>query len=266
MALQICLVLVSWTLHPLDSALGIRKVNDRLWQLEDSVASLAGTDWTVDVARPGNGLRGESLGGASAAVLAVGPSRPQAEPLELAEVYTRGSDLVASYAPTKNFPFRTELYWRAEQIQPASDGSNDGNAARLTLIASVETDLLDTWPLLSVCSRLEAAAQPLAASETGTLAPAEESNASSVLIAGDGVAWFEAVHPSDRSEAMLDCEPDAGGSTSHWRLFSQFLEKGVIRRARVAAALLPSGEMADSIEKAADCYRAFAVAEPPLTV
>lgn len=230
-----------------------------VWQLEGSTATLGGTDWSVDTARPGNGLRGRSLGGESAAVLAIGPSRPEAEPLQLAEVYTRGVDLIADYAPTENFPFHTELYWRAERTATNA-------ATRLTLIVSVRTDLLDTWPLLSVCSRLEGSAHPLSADDSGVMSSVDETRATAVLVTGNNLSWFEAVHPSDRTEALLDCEPDGGGSTSHWRLFSQFLEKGVIRRARVTAALLSAAEAEGSLAQAAELHRLFAEAEPPLTV
>jgi hypothetical protein len=47
-----------------------------------------------------------------------------------------------------------------------------------------------------------------------------------------------------------------------WRLFSEFLEKGVIRRARVHAAILPRQ---NDLEIAAACCAAIDRLELPLT-
>jgi hypothetical protein len=52
------------------------------------------------------------------------------------------------------------------------------------------------------------------------------------------------------------------GSALEWRLFGEFLEKGVIRRARLHAAVLPRE---NDIETAAACCAAIDSLELPLT-
>ncbi|MEM6798117.1 MAG: hypothetical protein AAF589_01260, partial [Planctomycetota bacterium] len=81
---------------------------------------------------------------------------------------------------------------------------------------------------------------------------------------GPNQAWFEAVHPTDASEAISEFAGNDEDALVHrWRLFSRFLEKGVIRRARLLAALLPSE---DAQAASREAYQAFRNAMPPLTV
>jgi hypothetical protein len=54
----------------------------------------------------------------------------------------------------------------------------------------------------------------------------------------------------------------ADGSTLEWRLFAEFLEKGVIRRARLHAAIVPRES---DINVAAACCAAIDKLELPLT-
>lgn len=237
-------------------------MNTPAWQIRDSIARLVETGASIDLSKPSAGVTG--LPGIDGAVLGVRPTATivgegaPAEELAFVDAYPRGEDLVAHYGPTASFPFRTEVYWRA-----CADA--DPSRTRLSLIVSVETDLLDTQPELTVVSRLaERAVEPLT-SVDGGLATSSAESASAVLLnsSADDSAWLEAVHPSDAVEATLEAEQESSGlAVIQWRLFSRFLEKGVIRRARLAACPLPEGELPE----ATAFYRGFASQPPPLTV
>src|SRR4051794_6716645 len=62
-------------------------------------------------------------------------------PLRAADVYIRGDDLVASYEPAADWPFSPQLYWQSGPLRQL-----DGVCASLSLLVSVQTQLLDTFP------------------------------------------------------------------------------------------------------------------------
>lgn len=283
------------------------------WQLEANQATLAGLGATLRLDRPEEGIQqipgvGGSVtrGGGSAGVRATNPGapgllclRPTSAPgarLALKDAYTRGSDLVACYAPSEGFPYETEVYWRVERVDAAR------GTLLLTLILSVETQLLDSRPAVTVSSHIAATHAATHAADAGLAAdagravaevvgglqPRVSPDGGSILTplpaaGGDSVgdtprAWLEAVHPSDQAEAQLETLPLAGAADTQagaaadtnastaghrWRLFERFLEKGVIRRARLSAALVAGDQIA---EQAAQLREEFGRQEPPLTV
>lgn len=227
------------------------------WKLAGSIATLQADDAidppTIDLAQPSTGILGWVDPATSVLGLSplTGPDGAAAGELLLADAYLRGRDLIAHYEPTEAFPFRTELYWR----RPPADAPAEG----LTLIVSVETDLLDTRPTLLVHS-----SPPGDAIKTYDDQGALASPGAAVAAVATGAhrAWCETLHPSDRSEATLELDAPANGRVGiRWRLFSRFLEKGVIRRARLAATLLPADESAARQR----FTESFAAQAPPLT-
>jgi hypothetical protein len=75
------------------------------------------------------------------------------------------------------------------------------------------------------------------------------------------LSYIEIVLQSDVH--AIEFEPTAAeGCFLKWRLFSEFLEKGVIRRARVHAVLLPH---AGDTELAIECCLAAGDSPLPLT-
>ena len=255
-------------------------MNTTAWRLDGHLATLASHGGSINLARPEQGLTG--LAAIDGKLLGIRPAIDGADTLQLEDAYARGNDLVAHFKPTDSFPFRTEVYWR---VEPTDSSASE---LRLSLIVSVQTDLLDTQPLLDIVSTLNVSTinstqttllSPFAdgaGSADGTgdwqvvpdSQPNTQAQALLVELPQQAGAWFEAIHPSDRSEALLACQttelPTGGPATQvQWRLFSHFLEKGVIRRARVTAALLAAKS---AREQAATYYQAFAQQAPPLTV
>ncbi|MGL4512573.1 MAG: hypothetical protein ACRCT8_05735 [Lacipirellulaceae bacterium] len=163
-----------------------------------AVLSLDGFSAELDAAAPQGGLGAVTLGGVgtSGRLMRVAHGVFAEELIAPpSETYVRGDDYVSTHAATAAFPFRTQLYWSAEAL---------GGAVIVTLTVSLQTDLLDTAPRVSLVSSIDG---PLA-------------------VVG-------ACHPTDAAEttsgpARLVFEPP-------------FLEKGVIRRFR-AAAVLTNGQ------------------------
>ncbi len=102
---------------------------------------------------------------------------------------------------------------------------------------------------------------PLPPSAPLRLSPADGPGCVLWRLPGEELSYVEMISPGDfhDDEAALDAA--AHGSRLRHRLFPQSLEKGVLLRARVRGAFLPR---ADDCSRAAACYAAFAVAEPPL--
>ena len=237
------------------------------WQLVGSEATLADHGLKVDVALPSMGVRASQgtqfaepthgLTESTGVLLGITPARGDGE-LMLDDVYIRGADLVARYQPTSDFPFRTEVYWRWHAAPTAG----------FSIIISVETDLLDTYPEVIVRSRIDCDSLQTFVANTDApnkqFQPSQADQADAVLFASQP-AWLQAIHPSDWAEAVYFPETTAESTAPAfaWSLFSQFLEKGVIRRARLAAFLL--GDGADHAAASA-AYANFASQPPPLTV
>jgi hypothetical protein len=82
----------------------------------------------------------------------------------------------------------------------------------------------------------------------------------------DATSYVEMIHPADEAGGMLSVggmsgEPDHTTCTLH-TLFASPLEKGVILRARLRGVFLPRER---DTELAAEAYRQFLAAPPPLT-
>jgi hypothetical protein len=171
-------------------------------------------------------------------------------PLRLQDYYVRGADLVACYEELGR-DVRVQVYWRAmSDTTPAIAG--------LELIVSVQTDSLSSDPRLGIGSRIPAGEVLRLSDQTllHRLAPGSHS-------------YVQMIDSGDCSQLEVEQLPTAGdaaaGSTvhSHFRLFDDRLEKGVIRRARMRGVFVPGqGDTA----AAAQCLREFARSELPLTV
>ncbi len=153
----------------------------------------------------------------------------------LTETYVRDDDLVASYAPTQEFPFFTQLCWR---LRPPNASSTSRFA--MSLLISMRTDLLDTHPEIEVLTQSRPN-QSLAAT----------------WLAGAPIYWGainEAVTLIDFAAAE-DCKEQNLVTTKSQtdvlqrKLFAQFLEKGVLRRARLFAAIAPASTTEQQVVK-----------------
>jgi len=187
-------------------------------------------------------------------------------PLALADAYTRGDDLVATYQPTNVWPYSPQLYWRIDSMAVEEVRSS------LSLWISVQTHLLDTWPTVYVGSQL-------ASSEVIRLVPA--GNLTIPCLSSDREQWLQPAgdyccilcrledHPWTYVEMMpaSDCRQfrvwhsDDGIGYTEWQLFGEFLEKGVIRRARVETLLVPRE---NDVALATACCAVLSRRPPPL--
>lgn len=230
--------------------------NSSPWQLDGHHASLDlhGLVGQLDLDQPHRGLFDLAVnnGALSGDLWGWFPTDHPSDQLACDDAYIRGDDLVVSYLPSEAFPFHTEFYWRANRDNPSQ-------SPQVSLIVSIETMLLDTMPEVTITSTIKSDSTT-AASEALTFAvPNEVTDPIAVLQTLSTVAGnlFQMVHPTDRPQGEVDAEGNA-----HWRLFAHFLEKGVIRRARLNAQFLPSK---NANELCLSAYQEFASEELPLT-
>lgn len=184
----------------------------------------------------GAGLVGLSHGDDLLAKRVFRATTPDGHLPHAAESYVRGADHVSTHAPDNAFPFRTQLSWTGAPLGP-------GSAVVLTV--SLQTDLLDTRPQLAF--HTVAAAESAEAAFGGFRA---------ATIGGQTLLLVP--HPADASETKpLRTEAGLG-----LQLSPPFLEKGVIRRLRLAAIALPAGATEADVQHA---LAGFATLPLPLT-
>lgn len=225
----------------------------------------------VDVSQPQLGVHGLRLHAQSISghLLSLKPSEVAAWPATLADAYIRGGDLVATYEPTKDWPYAPTIYWRAEQA-----AAGHGALAALSLLVSIQTNLLDTHPQVHVATELPAeevlqlsvgAGDKINSStlESKKRFIASESTATGVLwrLHGIQISYIEIAEANDFRQLMIERD-DLGRCRADWELFAEFLEKGVIRRERLQAAFLPRE---NDVQLAADLCRSLESRPLPLT-
>lgn len=246
-----------------------------IWSLRGTLAQLHCGALTadVDVAHPNLGLQQVThertvLGARPFRVTRASNGIAKKEwPLPLTDVYTRGPDLVASYGPTDDWPYAPIIYWQANSLAVV-----DGVCASLSFLISVQTHLLDTHPRICVGSDLNCQEQlhfSWTAGEPSEVVPSEPNGAIDprgtmccvLRRLSSGLSYLEIVPTTDFRKAQLATK-SPGHSQLTWQLFAEFLEKGVIRRARIHAAILPRK---NDIELAAECCAALEQVPLPLT-
>ncbi len=145
------------------------------------------------------------------------------------DAYTRGEDRVTTHPATEAFPHQTQLLWSAAKL-------TGGVAVTLTL--SLQTDLLDTQPEIALTTELPGAK------------PRRHGPDALRFDLPRGATLLVTPHPSDADECSTLLDGERGGL----KLSPPFLEKGVIRRCRVAAIWLPSDADDAAIEAALTCF------------
>jgi hypothetical protein len=179
-----------------------------------------------------------------------------AKDARVVESYVRGADLVVNYSQSPGSAVAPHFYWRA-------DFASEVEAARIEMVVSVQTNLLDSRPgalvrsfsrgarLFHAC-RLESQAL-VEVSENHLFSPAE-SQTHLVILRHEplGVSYAELVHPSDlESLQLLLFQHDGRTSTMSMLFQKPQLEKGVIRRARICGWFLPTeNDLAVAVELA----------------
>lgn len=180
-----------------------------------------------------------------------------AEAPAIEDQYLRGHDLCVRYAPTSSLSVRLQVDWRVQPDHASSPHPNNADPVEtpssfcLDGLFSVQTDKLDAHPTLRLRSSL------------GTFHPEADFGLPNVRqFVGQGWRYCEMVHPSDYQPSG----PGALGSDQaptelEHVLFGGFMEKGVIRRARVRY-LIRKAELPWEVE---ELYHEFVSAPLPLT-
>jgi len=166
------------------------------------------------------------------------------------EAYVRENDLIVRYEQSGDDLFTFQLNWRVLPTDVLS-------ALAIELWISVQTTLLDTHPKIDVRSR---AAGAMWHDLTLNDLSIEKSDTTAIgLFKKAGVTSMLMIHPSDahQSKRVRDRSEDFTV-----RMFGEFMEKGVIRRARLCFFSVP-GEL--SRHTMINQYRAFIDSPLPLT-
>ena len=189
-------------------------------------------------------------------------------PLVLSDVYVRDNDLVASYQPNDDWPYAPQVYWRAD---PFAD--IDWVPASLEVLVAIQTHLLDTRPAISIATSVlsedriwiavsgEGQTEVTALGQTGPRLLGSTATCVIQRLPKLPLSYVEIVPTTDCC-ALAVVVKGRESLALEWRLFSDFLEKGVIRKARVFAAILPT---ANDIELAIECCAAIEQSPLPLT-
>jgi hypothetical protein len=240
------------------------------WQLEKHSARLQVDRLAakVDLEHPRHGLidvcacsaewSGARLLGITAGWFRTGEGIPPTERV------ARGCDLIATYDESPGRATRMDAMWRVRCPTPA-----ERFVAGVELVVSVRTQQRECRPGWVAQSRFPACeARRLvdvrsAAYERllppGSLQPQQGPGCVLFRPPNAAFSYAEMVHAADFRRDELNHLDDAL-SLEH-DLFPDFLEKGVILRARVRGCFLPRQH---DTRLAADCYRSFLAADPPL--
>lgn len=177
--------------------------------------------------------------------------------LRASEVYVRENDLIVRFEQSSEDQYALQLDWQLlEGIPSVVHG--------VELWVSIQTNLLDSAPELEICSDGEFAGwriyqhamladQPASADRPHTAAALTSSGTG-----GTTRLWL--IEPSDQLQTQLLTSADE--AVQRVKLFGQFLEKGVIRRARMRFVII-DGEL--STAKLQALYHDFANSPLPLT-
>ncbi|HET6881153.1 MAG TPA: hypothetical protein VFI31_13415, partial [Pirellulales bacterium] len=167
-------------------------------------------------------------------------------PEVVSDFYQRGGDLIVRYGQTQERPFGVLIYWRAALVDLCGLV-----CPRVDLVVSVETNLLDSRPMVTAQTRLGPAGNEAIFSAPGYLL---------ARLATAAVTYAEMCHPDDAIAPITDSTGDKVSCRTP--LFGQPLEKGVILRSRLRGLFLPTR---DSQPQAQAALADFAAEPPPLT-
>lgn len=185
--------------------------------------------------------------------------------------YVRGQDVVATYAQTALSPVRTAVYWRIGSLPGVKEG------VVVETIVSAQTELLDSDPRVEISCELtgrdwhllstpeaEGLSEPLEVDARQPRALQVPPEGAAVLLrAPDIGCTFSQVLPgADWVDSQITCTADGVDSRVAHVYFAARLEKGVLRRTRVATLLTPCG---DDVAQLRTFWTALRTAAPPLT-
>lgn len=227
------------------------------WTLSDGSACVSFGKWTAELSptQPSQGLRVGKPDTASWSVLAVHPHPSHS--LQPEEVYLRQSDLIARFDQSPGDAFAFQLDWR---LLPLEEQVLFG----VELWMSIQTDHLDSKPVLRVSSRTSCGEpwevlrhQQILSQDGGDQSP---QGPAALIARPEGYTGVWLVEPSDQRQAEL--VSTSADSEQCVELLGHFMEKGVIRRARMRFYLI---EGVVSAEQLRAVYQDFSNSPLPLT-
>lgn len=228
-----------------------------MWQIHQSTARWESDRLrvSVDLTCPAVGFHDiawEATEFPDARVLQVSvPSRGHHDTERVEDVYVRGTDAIVTYAETSHSPVHPQVYWRV------LDTPHSSPAIILEAIVSVQTRLLDSDPRIQLASTVAGDPWLLRAAEDSaerfrTIVPPRRSPVS-IDVAAPGIAllaripesacsYGHIIHATDLIDAQLTWDRAGHMSTLSTVFFGQRLEKGVLRRVRARAMLVPRAQ------------------------
>ena len=241
-----------------------------IWKLDQTRAEFRCDQWhgTFDLAKPELGLKVIAPNKANLTdLLGVAFQKPN-QPMSQ-DCFVRQGDLIAVYPPREMRKFHVQLDYR--MLESTSE------RLLVELWISVQTYLLDNHPVVSVQTPFDALGLDVYnADAAGTLVLDEQplptlGNANALLVPRMIAVAYGSFPDTDLSIAWLNHPRDQFDTTwSHAtdkqcveaRLFGHFMEKGVIRRARMRC-LISSQPLNQSHLQ--EVYDAFITSPLPLT-
>jgi hypothetical protein len=161
----------------------------------------------------------------------------------LSDVFQRGAELAVTYAETAEQPVQRQLHWKiAETIEPLR--------VVVDLVVCVETSQLDSDPRISVASssspgswlQLRQVADQIQFEELGIKGEPKGCPVGVYMARcpNSSVHYAQLLLPSDDLTAKVSQTETDGTNTLKAVLFSERLEKGVIRCARIRGVICES--------------------------
>jgi hypothetical protein len=220
------------------------------WQLQADRASLTTEHWHVemDPRSPNNGLQIRYGSVELGHFFKINPKPSHS--FNIQEAYVRQNDLILRYEQSGADLYTVQLNWRRLESQTPE-------ALALELWISVQTTLLDTHPAIDIRSRTPDAFWHILTLDD--LSISKSTSTAIGLVKKSGVTAMIMLDPSDAQQSHKTLDRNEHLTL---KLFGEFMEKGVIRRARLRLIAVP-GEIARS--KIAKHYRAFTDSPLPLT-
>lgn len=224
-------------------------------------APLAGR---ISIDRPGDGLHdlqcnGRSVAGRLATVSVrnaadAPPTTPPAPAWQVEDAYVRGDDLVVVYQPLGDHPIRWQAYWRAPPV-------GQQGLAELDVIVSIQTPLLESYPLVTVGSCFPAATIQWCDAEGSPCDAGVQCRIARIDVDSQ-LHMAEMVASKDFDSCRVEATAEHGVSTV-WSMGRQFMEKGVIRRVRMRSVLTPANISSEALGR---LWAELEHVAPPLTV
>ena len=201
---------------------------------------------SVDLAAPAGGINAVRFADRRVADALLGVQLDPNIALSLVESHIRASDLVAGYT-TGDGKTTLSVCW--------SVASCSEDIAALDLIVSINTDLME--------SRQRLLSHSVYAGEWSSTWRDDAGAAGAVIIKSSATQLGMIELPDTPHEPDVRQETE-GRCVASWKLCDGFLEKGVIRRARLRSVLIAASEEATD-SRAARLFSELVELGPPLT-